>query len=122
MPFRFVYRTDDISVLLYRRNVDSAEISVVRYTNVNGIVAEEALSPLTRILSSSKKVVVRGGSWDWAMGIDQNLASSLKGIKENPGDCAVGYRSGMYKVTYPPSKKKEGKGKDWGGSKNPIIL
>ena len=62
MPFRFVYRTDDISVLLYRRNVDSAEISVVRYTNVNGIVAEEALSPLTRFLKgcSSRRVVGLG--------------------------------------------------------------
>ena len=36
MPFRFVYRTADISHLLSHRKLDSAEISAVRYTCVNG--------------------------------------------------------------------------------------
>ena len=40
MPFRFVYRTDDISLLLSSRNEDSADISAIRYTHLNDIVVK----------------------------------------------------------------------------------
>ena len=38
MQFRFVYRTDDISVRFRAAQIAQGYISVVRYTNMNGII------------------------------------------------------------------------------------
>ena len=38
IPFKFVYRTADIYISAVYKLRESAEISAVRYTNLNGIV------------------------------------------------------------------------------------
>ena len=53
MPFRFVFRTADISAL--SRSLSSAEISSVRYTNMNGLIVD--IDFLLFILLYSKMLV-----------------------------------------------------------------